>query len=81
MSASRAPLLGFHEGRRAAERTRLPRRAAGLTLDDLAAKLGCSRSWLGPRERGEVRLSVAEAERIAQALGTDLARLTEGDAA
>lgn len=72
------PRLGFHEGTRAARAMRALRKEHGLSQASLAAMLGVAVSWVGHRESGAVRLRTADAEKVAAALGTDLAGLTGG---
>ncbi len=50
------------------------RKAAGLTQQDLAARLGRPQSFVSKYERGERRLDVVEFLEVADALGIDPAR-------
>jgi len=72
-------LLGRGDARRAAEAMRRLRHARGLTQADLGDMLGRDQGWVSLRERSCVRMRRATAEKVAAALGTDLAALT-GDA-
>ncbi len=47
------------------------RRAQGISMRDLAAKLGVPHSWIGKIETGERRLDVAEFVRLCEALEID----------
>jgi transcriptional regulator with XRE-family HTH domain len=62
-------------------RVRRERRDRGLTLDDLAAASGVSRSMLSEVERGSRTPTVLTADRIATGLGTSLARLLRDELA
>jgi transcriptional regulator with XRE-family HTH domain len=59
---------------------RLGMTTAGLGPRALAARLDCTVAWLLGRERESVRLTRAECDRIAAALGTDFAGLLEAGA-
>jgi transcriptional regulator with XRE-family HTH domain len=74
----RGPLLGWDEGRRAADEVRRLRRGAGLTQKDLAAIVGRPQAWVSRRERCAVRMTPGEAGLVAVVLGTDLAGLLGG---
>jgi transcriptional regulator with XRE-family HTH domain len=50
------------------------RRRAGLTLFALAQRVGKSAGTLSQWERGQINLSTPDIERIARALGEELAR-------
>lgn len=71
----RGPVLHLREGRDAAAGTRALRKADGLGPRALAARLGCTVAWLLERERESTRMTRAEGERVAAALGTDFAGL------
>jgi transcriptional regulator with XRE-family HTH domain len=51
---------------------------AGISQEELAARAGVHRTYLGGIERGERNPSVANLHKLAQALGVDLATLFEG---
>jgi transcriptional regulator with XRE-family HTH domain len=80
LAGPRGPVLLLREGRGAAAGTRALRKAAGLGPRALAARLDCTVAWLLGRERESVRLTRAECDRIAAALGTDFAGLLEAGA-
>lgn len=63
-------------GRRAAE----ARRLAGLTQEQLAEQVGVSVQTVGRLERGEQAPPLARLEKIAEALGVDLADLMRAPA-
>ena len=67
----RGPVLLFREARDAAAGMKRLRERQGLTPQDLAGRLGCNVPWVQSRELYKTRLTLAEAERIAKALGTD----------
>ena len=71
----RGPVLHLREGRAAAAGTRALRRLSGLDLLTLARRLDATAAWLTARERESVRLTRAECDQIAAALGTDYAGL------
>jgi len=50
---------------------RQSRQSQGLTMRDVAAKLGVPHSWIGKVETGERRLDVAEFERLCRVLDAD----------
>jgi transcriptional regulator with XRE-family HTH domain len=60
-------------------RIRALRRARRLTLDDLAAASGVSRSMISEIERGGRAPTVLVLDRIATALGSSIARLTQDE--
>jgi transcriptional regulator with XRE-family HTH domain len=62
-------------------RVRRERHARGLTLEDLAAASGVSRSMLSEVERGSRTPTVLTVDRIATGLGTSLARLLRDELA
>lgn len=72
------PRLGFLEGRVAAAGMRRCRKAARLSPEDLAERLGTGAMWVKQREGGSIRMTRAEVERVAAELGTDYAGLTGG---
>jgi transcriptional regulator with XRE-family HTH domain len=51
------------------------RRRAGLTLFELARRVGKSSGTLSQWERGQIELSEFDIERIARAIGTELNKL------
>ncbi len=57
------------------ELMREARRRAGLTQHELAGRLGKPQSFVAKYEGGERRLDVVEFVKVAQALGSDPARL------
>lgn len=77
LPGQRGVLLGYLEGRDAAAWMQEQRRAAGLSREQLAERLGFTPAWVAERERGAIRISVAEQELITEALSTGLAELTE----
>lgn len=77
---SRGPVLRLREGRAAAAGLRALRALTGLDPAGLAGRLGEGPKWLQRRELGSVRLTRAEAERLAAGLGTDYAGLLEAGA-
>ena len=50
---------------------RKSRQAKGMTMRDVAARLGVPHSWVGKVETGERRLDVAEFVRLCKALDVD----------
>ncbi|MEO3830277.1 helix-turn-helix domain-containing protein [Actinomadura sp. B10D3] len=60
---------------------RLRRQQVGLSLDDLAGRVGVSRATLSKIERGERSPTLTAAVAIADTLGIPLPVLLEGDAA
>ncbi|WP_165494893.1 helix-turn-helix domain-containing protein [Actinomadura roseirufa] len=60
---------------------RFRRQAAGMSLDDLAGRVGVSRATLSKIERGERTPTLTAAVAIADTLGIPLPVLLEGDAA
>lgn len=54
---------------------RLQRLAKQMSQEDLADLSGLHRTYIGSVERGERNISVDNMERIAQALGVDIANL------
>ncbi|MHA3024072.1 helix-turn-helix domain-containing protein [Mycobacterium sp. BMJ-28] len=52
----------------------------GMTLDDLAAETGLTKSYLSKVERGQSTPSIAAALKIARALDVDVAQLFSDDA-
>src|ERR1700729_3299606 len=60
-------------------RVRALRRARGLTLEGLAAASGVSRSMISEIERGGRAPTVLVLDRIATALGSSIARLTQDE--
>ena len=60
-------------------RVRALRRARRLTLDGLAAASGVSRSMISEIERGGRAPTVLVLDRIATALGSSIARLTQDE--
>jgi transcriptional regulator with XRE-family HTH domain len=61
------------------DRVRALRRSRHLTLDDLAAASGVSRSMISEIERGGRAPTVLVLDRIATALGASIARLTQDE--
>jgi transcriptional regulator with XRE-family HTH domain len=59
------------------DRVRATRLERGLSLDDLAARSGVSRSMVSEIERGRKVPTIVVLDRIASALGTSLARLVQ----
>ena len=53
------------------------RRAAGLTQEELAARLGATQSFVSKCERGERRLDVVELRAFCEALGVGLSEFTQ----
>ena len=60
---------------------RAVRRQRGLTLDELAAATGLTKSYLSKVERGHSTPSISAALKIARTLEVDVARLFSDDAA
>lgn len=56
------------------------RKAAELTQEQLAVRLGYLKAWVQRREHGSVRMTRAEAEKAAAAFGTDYAGLLKAGA-
>jgi transcriptional regulator with XRE-family HTH domain len=54
---------------------RAARTAAGLTQEDLAARSGLDRSYVGGVERGERNPTLAAIEKLAEGLGISMAEL------
>jgi len=50
---------------------RLQREQHGLTMRDLAARIGVHHSWIGRIELGERRLDISEFVRVCMAIGCD----------
>ena len=65
------------EYRRLLKRLKQARMDAGLTQADVARKLGKPQSFVSKSESGERRLDAVELKRMADILGTQLARLLE----
>ena len=59
-------------------RIREKRKAYGWTQEELAAKAGIDRSYIGGVERGERNLTFTVLCEICSALGCDVATLTKG---
>lgn len=59
-------------------RIREKRKAYGWTQEELAAKAGIDRSYIGGVERGERNLTFTILCEICSALGCDVATLTKG---
>lgn len=59
-------------------RIREKRKACGWTQEDLAAKAGIDRSYIGGVERGERNVTFTVLCEICAALGCDVATLTKG---
>jgi transcriptional regulator with XRE-family HTH domain len=59
------------------ERVRTLRLKAGMSQEELAAKAGIHRTYIGGVERGERNLSLINVLRIADALGIEAAGLFE----
>ena len=53
------------------------RRAAGLTQEELAARLGATQSFVSKCERGERRLDVVELRAFCEALGVGLSEFMQ----
>ncbi len=62
-----------------ARRLRLLRRAANITLRDVASETGFSVSYISQVERGQVAPSVAALKKIANALGTTVGYLFDDE--
>lgn len=60
-------------------RVRVLRRRAGLSQEELAAKAGIHRTYIGGVERGERNLSLLNVLRIADALGVPPTSLFKGN--
>ena len=60
---------------RFAERLRIERAARGLSQEELAARAGLHRTYIGSVERSERNISIDSMERLAQALGLDVSDL------
>ena len=58
---------------------RKARLAKGLSQEELAAKAGLHRNYVGSVERNEKNISIDTIERLAIALGTDPIDLLRGD--
>ena len=69
--APRGPVLLFREARDACAGMARLRELKGLTRPELAGLLGEQGPWVQARERLSTRMTRAEAERVAAALGTD----------
>ncbi|HVO43017.1 MAG TPA: helix-turn-helix transcriptional regulator [Aggregatilineales bacterium] len=50
----------------------------GLSQEAFAAKCGLHRTYIGPIERGEKNITLATANKLAQALGTKLSTIFLG---
>lgn len=70
---SRAALRKF------GERIRELRKRAGLSQEELAAKAGLHRTYVGGVERGERNVSLVNILRLASALGVPAGDLFDGD--
>lgn len=68
MTAPAPRRLSLDEARRAADRVRRAREAAGLRQKDLAALLGVGQCWVSLRETGGTRFRAGEPERILDAI-------------
>lgn len=75
LAGPRGPVLVFREGRDAADGMRRLRASLELRQADLAMHLGRNVTWVQARESGSVRLTRAEADEVAAALGTDFTGL------
>jgi transcriptional regulator with XRE-family HTH domain len=60
------------------QRIRDLREAQGLSQEQLAAKCGVHRTYVGMVERAEKNISVAALAKFAKALGTTMSSLVEG---
>lgn len=60
---------------RFAERLRMERTTRGLSQEELAALAGLHRTYIGSVERSERNVSIDSMERLAQAIGLDVADL------
>lgn len=60
---------------RFAERLRTERTARGLSQEELAARAGLHRTYIGSVERAERNISIDSMERLAQAIGLDVSDL------
>lgn len=74
----RGPFLPYREARRAAAWLREARDAAGLPNAAVGLLMGTSAQWVQARESGSTRLTAAEVEQIASALGVPVPDLTGG---
>lgn len=74
---SAAPAAGEGAGAMLGARIRHARRLAHLTMTQLAAKAECSESLISKVESGQATPSLAMLHRIAAALDTNIANLTE----
>ena len=54
------------------------RQNVGLSQEELAAKAGVHRTYIGMIERGEKNATIISMHRISKALGTDLVSLISG---
>lgn len=78
---SRGPVLAWDEYRAAARWLPEARMAAGLSQAELGARLGWSDGWVALRETGAVRMTQAEVEQIAAAIGADVPVLSQAGGA
>lgn len=70
-AAPRGPVLRLREAYAAVAGMRRLRGDAELTKAGLAERLGTPSAWVKDREQMSVRMTRAEAERVAAAFGTD----------
>lgn len=63
---------------RFAGRLRLSRVALGMSTEDLAKKVGCSRQHISKIESGSVNLTLLKASNLAEAVGRELNELLGG---
>jgi len=60
------------------KRIRALRESRGLSQEQLAAKCGCHRTYVGMVERAEKSISVVALSRFAKALGATMSSFLEG---
>ena len=76
--AGRRPVLSWVESTREARRLRAARKAAGLSMPEVAGRLGVGVGWLQFRETGKTPLTAEEVTRIGQAIRDEARRRETG---
>ncbi len=70
--------MAYRLGKSIGQRIRELREKQGLSQEQLAAKCGVHRTYVGMVERAEKSISVVALSKFAKALGTTMSSLLEG---